>query len=159
MNNSIADGLKQADVAIMTLGSIESFTVKEYGGHVAEFRAHLANDLDYVEDSYEETHACLQRICDKLFNQFGFKKIVMTVSPIPMGRTHIDAEVVLQNMYSKSVLRASLESLVRNNENVHYFPSYEFVVTRGGFRTTDYLHVRSEIVAEITSAFLDCLSD
>lgn len=39
-------------------------------------------------------------------------------------------------------------------QHVRYFPSYEFVTIKGGYRTSDYLHIRSEVVGEITSAFL-----
>lgn len=154
MSEQIKEGLEQSDVAIMTLGSIESFLVKEFGGEVPEFRAALMQDLEFRLHTVAETEACLTRICDKLLNRFGFRHIVLTVSPIPTGRTHRQEETIVANCYSKSVLRVAVEMVVQKMQNVHYFPSYEFVITKGGFRTNDYMHVRSEVVAEITAAFL-----
>lgn len=158
MSGAIKEGLEQADVAIMTLGSIESFIIKGFGGEIPEFRAALLNDLEFCEHTIGETEACLTRICEKLLNRLGFREIILTVSPIPMSRTHTDEEVILASCYSKSVLRACVEQVVRKMDHVHYFPSYEFVVTKGGYRKTDYLHIRSEVVAEITAAFLASFS-
>lgn len=159
MSAAIKEGLETADVAILTLGSIESFLVKGFGGEVPEFRAALVHDLDFREHTLAETEACLTRIAEKLLGRFGFREIVMTVSPIPMGRTHRDEEVALANAYAKSTLRVCVETVVRKMAHVHYFPSYEFVVTKGGFRTTDHLHVRSEVVAEVTEAFVACFDE
>lgn len=153
MSAAIKDGLEKANVAIITAGAIESFLVKGFGGEVPEFRGALHKSLDFREHTVEETEACLTRICDKLLNRYGFREIILTVSPIPMGRTHRQVEVALANAYSKSVLRVCVEQVVRKMRNVHYFPSYEFVTIKGGYRTNDYLHIRSEVVGEITSAF------
>lgn len=157
MNAALAHGVKDADVAIITLGSIEAFTVKEFGGYVPEFKAHLRNSVDFVDPSLEDISSCIDRICTKLLDGAGFEKVVLTVSPIPMSRTHRDEEVALRNCYAKSALRASVENAVQQYDDVHYFPSYEYVTMTGGFRTTDYTHVRSEVVAQITAAFLSAL--
>lgn len=154
MNAAIKDGLEKANVAIITAGAIESFLVKGFGGEIPEFRGALHKSVDFREHTVEETEACLTRICDKLLNRYGFREVILTVSPIPMGRTHRQVEVALANSYSKSVLRVCVEQVVRKMRNVHYFPSYEFVTIKGGYRTNDYLHIRSEVVGEITSAFL-----
>ena len=44
-------------------------------------------------------------------------------------------------------------------DRIVYFPSYEFVTTSGGFRPSDHRHVRSEVVQQITSAFVESLSE
>lgn len=53
--------------------------------------------VDFREHTVAETEACLTRICDKLLNRCGFREIILTVSPIPMGRTHRQEEVALTN--------------------------------------------------------------
>ena len=56
------------------------------------------------------------------------KKILMTTSPVPLGRTFTDADVITANMYSKSVLRAVAEEIMIKYSDVDYFPSYETVM-------------------------------
>ena len=55
-------------------------------------------------------------------------RFVVTVSPVPFGATFKDADVIVANSASKSVLRAVAEELFRRHDFVDYFPSYEIVL-------------------------------
>lgn len=76
-------------------------------------------------------------------------KIILTVSPVPLGTTFMKADCVVANEFSKSVLRVCADRL-SGIELVDYFPSYEIVRGRGmsGF-IDDQIHVKQEVVDEI----------
>ncbi len=52
-------------------------------------------------------------------------RFIVTVSPVALGATFKDADVIVANSASKSVLRAVAEELYRRFDFVDYFPSYE----------------------------------
>ena len=54
-------------------------------------------------------------------------KAILTVSPVPMTATAMDAHVLSANMYSKSVLRAAAGHLSSTEADIDYFPSYEII--------------------------------
>jgi tetratricopeptide (TPR) repeat protein len=79
------------------------------------------------------------------------KKILLTTSPVPLGRTFTDTDVIMANMYSKSVLRAVAEEITVKYPAVDYFPSYETVMLtdRRLAWTDDLRHVRDDLVGRI----------
>lgn len=55
-------------------------------------------------------------------------RIMLTLSPVPIGRTFNGTDVIVANTYSKSALRCAAEEVVRSVDGVDYFPSYETVL-------------------------------
>ena len=53
-------------------------------------------------------------------------KIVVTVSPQPMIATYSADNVLVANCNTKSCLRSAMQAVVDENQEVSYFPSYEF---------------------------------
>jgi len=84
-------------------------------------------------------------------------KIILTVSPIPMGVTLDKADVILSNMYSKSVLRVCAQEVASGNANIDYFPSYEMAMCtpRSLVWERDEAHIKKSMVANITHEFLE----
>ena len=79
------------------------------------------------------------------------KKIILTVSPVPIATTFMRMDCVTANEFSKSVLRVCADQLSRNSPNADYFPSYEIVRSaRLAAYEIDNIHVRNEVVGEIT---------
>ncbi|NDP41147.1 MAG: GSCFA domain-containing protein [Aromatoleum sp.] len=78
-------------------------------------------------------------------------KVILTVSPVPIGSTFSTADCVTANEFSKSVLRVCAELLCHSFRHVDYFPSYEIARSGGlhGFKD-DNRHVRLELVHRIT---------
>jgi len=71
------------------------------------------------------------------------KKIIFTLSPIPMAFTFSENDVVVANRYSKSLLRSSIENFI-DNKNVFYFPSFEIVFDSIGIEKSfinDKIHI------------------
>ncbi|MFN4059006.1 MAG: GSCFA domain-containing protein [Roseinatronobacter sp.] len=159
--------VREADVIIITLGLVEAWFDKNSGLYlnaapppravVSEpdrFELHV---LDYQEiiSALEEVHALLSR-----FGKPGWK-MLLTVSPVALLSTFRDQDVLVANMYSKSVQRAAAEAFVLRHENVDYFPSYEFV-TLGDPKTNwthDYRHVHPRVVNRIMSSVMAAYLD
>ena len=79
------------------------------------------------------------------------KKIILTVSPVPIQTTFTNEDCVIANEFSKSVLRVCAQRLSKHYRNVDYFPSYEVVRTLGltGYED-DNIHVKNSVVEKIT---------
>jgi hypothetical protein len=76
--------------------------------------------------SFDETYDFLA-MAVSLLSRHGRsdQQIIVNVSPVPLGATHRNQDVIVANMYSKSVLRVAAEALVAGNPRTTYFPSYE----------------------------------
>lgn len=82
-------------------------------------------------------------------------RFIVTVSPVPLGATFKDADVIVANSASKSVLRAVAEELYRRFDFVDYFPSYEIVLNspRALAFEEDQLHIARDMVATVMATF------
>ena len=83
--------------------------------------------------------------------------IMLTVSPVPLARTFREEDVIVANMYSKSLLRVAAELECQNSESVEYFPSYESVMLSNREQTwqNDQIHVESEAIHKITNRMIE----
>jgi hypothetical protein len=151
--------IEQADLVIVTLGLTEVFfqqhndraicAVPGYcggGGLGCEFRC-----TEYQEnyDNIEQAIRILQQVNPKAH-------MILTVSPVPLGSTFaIGTDHLLANTESKSVLRAVAGALVRKYSHVHYFHSYELVMSssREAVYMEDGRHVQPSYVAGIMQDF------
>ena len=75
-------------------------------------------------------------------------RVLLTVSPVPLGVTFTGEDVMVANAYSKSVLRTVAQALWRRYDHVDYYPSYESVTLseRGLAFEDDNRHVRRELI-------------
>jgi hypothetical protein len=90
------------------------------------------------------------------------KKIVLTTSPAPIGRSLSGDDALVANTYGKSVLRAVCGAVREEYSNVDYFPSYESVALTKGVDVwrDDVLHdVHPHFVAKIVEHFVRCFVD
>lgn len=62
----------------------------------------------------------------ELFLKYGKvgHKVMLTVSPVPIGRSFSGDDVIVSNCYSKSVLRAYAEYAKDKYKHVDYVPTY-----------------------------------
>ena len=102
--------------------------------------------------------SALERI-HRLVSEHGHPdvQILVTVSPVPLDATFTGTDIVLANIYSKSLLRTAAGEWSQGHGNVHYFPSYEIVMNsaREGAWFMDGRHVRPDMVAHIMQTFAD----
>lgn len=158
------DVFRSAGVVVVTLGLIETWRSPTTSNtfrqipHPATFESlqpvfHRLTVRDMVED--------LVRIRAVIRDHLG-AEMVVTVSPVPLHATFTALDVRVANMESKSRIRAAVSEFVDAHPDVHYFHSYEMVMTAE--RQSDYFredgrHVHRHAVKYIISEFLDRFAD
>ncbi len=98
---------------------------------------------------YDETMERLRRTFDLLAAHCrADRRVLLTVSPVPMRATHRDMDVLIANGYSKAVLRAAAEAVAASYDFVEYYPSYESVTLsrRDLAWLDDQIHVSADLV-------------
>lgn len=153
-----------AGVIVVTLGLIETWRSRSTGNtfrqipHPAAFEA-LGSELHRL--TVDEMLEDLERIRTVIRERLG-AAMVVTVSPVPLHATFTPLDVRVANMESKSRIRAAVSELVDRHPDVHYFPSYEMVVTaerQGDYFRDDGRHVHRHAVRYIVSEFLRLFAD
>jgi len=83
-------------------------------------------------------------------------RVLMTTSPVPLSATFTDQDVIIANLYSKSMLRTVAGEIYRNYQTVDYFPSFENVMmTRSPVVwAEDLVHVTDAFVGKIVDNLL-----
>lgn len=154
----IDHGLKSADVIILTLGLTECWRVRSNGMHAALGPDSESDEsyplLEFRATGFAENYENLVVIVKAIWSSHPGKTIVLTVSPVALGRTWTGEDVVRANLQSKSALRAAVGELCREYPRLVYWPSYEFAMRGDAFKE-DGRHVRDEIVREILFGFFD----
>lgn len=155
-----ADALfRDAKVIVITLGLIETWRSATTGNtfrqipHPAVFPSlgaqfHRLTVAEMLDD--------LERIRDVVTGQFG-ATLIVTTSPVPLHTTFTQHDVRVANNESKSRIRAAVSEFVDRHPDVHYFHSYEMVVTaerQSDFFRDDGRHVHRHAVRYIMSEFL-----
>jgi hypothetical protein len=153
-----------ADVVVVTLGLIETWRSRATGNTIRQI-PHPA----VFEDMAPEFHRLtvsemlddLERIRTVVRDQFG-AELVVTTSPVPLHTTFTALDVRIANTESKSRIRAAVSEFLDRHPDVHYFHSYEMVVTAE--RQSDYFrddgrHVHRHAVRYIISEFLRLFAD
>lgn len=153
--------IRQADVIVLTLGLVEVWRDTRSGRYLnaAPPRRVVRNDPDRYEFEISGVAAninALQQIWKRLNAIRPGIRVVVTVSPVPLGQTFSENDVAVANMYSKSVLRAAAEIFAGAHATVDYFPSYEMVSLspRSSAYQQDCLHVSDSIVGDVVRYFL-----
>lgn len=141
--------LLQSNIIIITLGLIETWIDKisrltwhSFHGDPISKTA-VNNKADFKLLNYEENNNNLRDIINAILEIDREKKIILTVSPIPLSFTFTPKDVVIANRYSKSLLRAVIENFI-DNKNIFYFPSFEIITDCIGFPESyaeDYRHI------------------
>jgi tetratricopeptide (TPR) repeat protein len=159
--NALFAKIKSAELVIITLGLVEAWydlvadgficevptwtLVNEYPGRFAFVRLDYAQSLRYTRESIE-----------LILKVNPNAKIVLTTSPVPLGRTYTQDDIIVANSYSKSILRAVAGEISSNNPMVDYFPSYEMVMLsdpRASW-SSDQRHVTDYRVGDVVRTFI-----
>jgi tetratricopeptide (TPR) repeat protein len=147
--------LAVSHAVIITLGLIEAWFDHRNGGYInlsppksvaaadpGRFELHV-QDYNEVVAQLRALVALLGEVCP------ADHRIILTVSPVPLGATFTGSDVAVANCYSKSVLRAAAEAAVAEFDHIEYFPSYESVTLseRALAFAEDQIHVTGPLVA------------
>ncbi|UWQ14579.1 GSCFA domain-containing protein [Aliiroseovarius sp. M344] len=166
--------LAEADCVIITLGLVEAWFDRASGLYLntsphpramqAEIRrekkgwirkkpnrfVHMRPNFAFLRD---KMHHLIKTISTHAPNA----KIVISVSPVPLQATMTSDDVVASSTLSKSLLRVVAEDARDSFDHVDYFPSYEMVMSSPREHTweDDEIHVKSDLVGQITRSFVD----
>ncbi|MEB3421081.1 GSCFA domain-containing protein [Salipiger marinus] len=153
----------EADVVVLTLGLVESWIDRETGLALNETPAPTLLAREGKRFGFEvlSLERCEAAVADSvaLLRRHGKRgqKIVLTVSPVPLGRTFTDMDVIVANTMAKSTLRVAAHRLSDRIEGLDYFPSYEAVMHSDPNLCwqRDRRHVSDVIVGRIIETFLN----
>jgi hypothetical protein len=146
-------------VVIITLGLIESW-------YDEEFRCYINRAPSYRWAKRHPGRFTFRRLdlgdLLTMTNEFilplaaGGRKVLLTVSPIPLETSFQTGDIITSNCYGKSTLRVVAEECKRNWPTVDYFPSYEIATSFGtaGFNSGN-VHLQREVVSSIVGHMLE----
>jgi len=153
----------EADVVVITLGLIEAWQDVESGLFTNEVPAPTAlkrtpERFRFKRLSAAECEAAVEESL-KILRRHGKPnlRVVLTVSPVPLGRTFTQDDVIVANALSKSTLRVVAGTICDRHKDVDYFPSFEAVTLSDPAIAwqSDRLHVSDFIVGRVIGAFLE----
>jgi tetratricopeptide (TPR) repeat protein len=155
--NTITDvtrSVKDCRVVVMTLGLSEVWydTIAKSYLNVIPPRKFMALSPERFELhilSFEETMRSLRNAIGLLTRYCrADQRVLLTVSPVPLGLTHTQKDALVANSYSKAVLRTAAEHLAAEFKHVDYFPSYESVTLsdRAYAWENDQIHVQRQLI-------------
>jgi hypothetical protein len=152
----------EADVVILTLGLVESWTDNETGLSLNEapsprLLARSGERFSFEVLDLDQCQAAFEEIC-ALFEAHGKKgqNKIVTVSPVPLGRTFTEDDIIVANATSKSTLRVVAKRVAEQTKGMDYFPSYEAVIHSDPNLSwqRDRRHVSDVVVGQIIQTFM-----
>ena len=152
---------KTARAAFITLGLTETWKDLETGMYLnaAPPPNLLVRDKGrfvFENSTFTRSLDEMSQVVELLKRENPEIRVVITVSPVPLGTTFTTADVIAANTYSKSTLRAVAQALYDKYDYVDYFPSYEMVLhsPRELAWGNDQLHVRAPMVEHVVGHFM-----
>ncbi|MDB5070334.1 MAG: hypothetical protein JWM87_1445 [Candidatus Eremiobacteraeota bacterium] len=154
--------VRNASVVIITLGSVEAWHDAQAGvmlnaaptpGLIGRFPGRYS----VVVSDYAENVRLLRETYDVLNAFAGDVRIIVTVSPVPMGETFTGRDVIVANTYAKATLRAAAEDSARAYANADYYPSYDAITVSHralAYNPLDNRHVLDTAVQAVAAQFL-----
>ncbi|WP_417270090.1 GSCFA domain-containing protein [Celeribacter sp.] len=139
---AVCAALTKADVFVFTLGLTEAWMHRNSGTVYPTAPGTIAGDFDasiYAFHNFttSEILADLAAVREILQTVNPQKKMLLTVSPVPLTATAAGGHVLAASTYSKAVLRAAAGEFSAAHEDVDYFPSFE-VITNPAARSSFY---------------------
>lgn len=124
--------IAEAKIVIITLGLIECWQDNALGGFICDTPSpalvkKYPGRFSFLRLDYDEALHYTRETVSLVRAANESARIILTTSPVPLGRTFTGSDVIVANCYSKSVLRAVAGRLAEF-DYIDYFPSYEMVV-------------------------------
>lgn len=156
-----AAGLEKSGVVVITLGLVEAWYDRDAEVYLNEapnrrlLNAH-PDRFVFRQLSMGQCQALIFEMLEHLIDG-GRRKVMLTVSPVPLQVTFAGGDATIRNTYSKSILRVVAELAATAFPEVDYFPSYEIITTLGltGYGD-DNVHVRPAIVEQVIGYMTSC---
>jgi len=157
IDTCIRTAIETADVYVVTLGLTEVWRNVANGLYINQAPGkNVSGEFEgftFACSSFEQNLANVSRVCELVGERYPSRKIIFTVSPVPLSRTYSGKDIVVANSESKSTLRAVAAEVVRRHKNAIYWPSYEIALARDIFEA-DGRHIRPDGIELIIGTFL-----
>lgn len=153
VTDCVRAAIQQADVYIITLGLTEVWKNAANGLYINQAPKFAGDRFTFVESTYEQNYENIARVCSLVAKHYPTKRIILTVSPVPLTRTFTGRDVVVANTESKCTLRTVAARISKEFSNVTYWPSYEIALARDLF-LEDGRHVRQDGIDLIVDQFI-----
>jgi hypothetical protein len=161
-NDPVRLQMEKANIFILTIGVAPSWFSKRDGQFV--FSPDLRNKSLYVHRTatVKEATDALVDVIKSIREINAAMQIVLTLSPVPLGRTFEFSSAIVADCLSKSVLRAAIHEalLACADSKLIYFPSFEIVRWVGAHAGNAFgedglpRHISKEYVKHIIASFL-----
>ncbi|HVI28588.1 GSCFA domain-containing protein [Hansschlegelia sp.] len=153
-------GIANVSVVVITLGLIEHWYDNELGIYINSRPGPRVEKLypgrfAFRQLDLAENRALVEASLDIVHDVNPSAHVILTTSPVPLGRTFTEDDVIVANAYSKAVLRVIAQEMARKYSFVDYFPSYEIVTMSPPDMAweQDLRHVRDTMVGEVMKKF------
>lgn len=146
-----------SDAVTLTLGLVEAWYDKKTDLFVqfAPSTRSMRREKDRFYFCQMTYPVCLKYIRETidLIRSVRESNFLITTSPVVLGRTFTEQDVITANMESKSILRAVCGQIARDYDFVGYFPSFESAILTKDPKVflDDDVHVAPEFVGSIVS--------
>ena len=158
LNRDISYGILNAECLIITLGLTETFFQKNGKAICASpgYAGGGGHDSEFVATKFSDNYANVKKIVEILKKINPNCKLILTVSPVPLGMTFRNLDHLIANTDSKCILRTVAGQIQEDfPEMVNYFHSFE--ISNNTDRRLVYIddarHVRREFVEIIMNDF------
>lgn len=157
INKKMEYGILNAELLIITLGLTEVFFQKNGKAICASpgYANGGGQNCDFVATKFDENYNNIKKVFNIVKKINPNCKIVLTVSPVPLGSTFRGIDHLVANTESKSILRSVAGQISEEFENVFYFHSYEIAnnYPKEKVFIDDARHVKKEFVSIIMDEF------
>ena len=139
-NETVENGnafLQNANVFIFTLGTAWAYRLKETEIYVSNCHKIPQSNFEKELLSYEQVYAAVKNIIFMVKDVRPNARIIFTISPVRHSR-----DGFFENNVSKGLLHNVLYMILKEMEDVAYFPSYEIVMDE----LRDYRYYSGDLV-------------
>lgn len=152
---------EECNVLVFSFGLTESWECVSDGAVFPLPPSVVAKDIDAAAYQFRnftvyQMESDMRSFIEKLRQVNRGVRLILAVSPESIMSTYESRHVLESAIYTKSALRVVAEQIVRNMEDVTYFPSYEIVSgpqARSQFFEEDLREVSPEGVSYVLSLF------
>lgn len=150
--------MEQARVFILTAGLTEIWFHREDGSVFFQVPPKRAFDKDAHSFEASDIEENAGNLADAIYYLRELNpdcQVILTVSPVPLRATFRPMNVVSANAQSKATLLAAVHEMIKPEEGIHYFPSYEIVtvLSRNPYKP-DNRHVRPRVLESVMDVFV-----